>query len=263
MMRLRVLGCGSSAGVPRVGLGWGVCDPANPKNRRRRCSVLVERSELSGVTRVLVDTTPDVRVQLLDADVPDLDGILYTHAHADHLHGIDDVRTLVMKREALLDTYMDEPTSAVVRRAFDYLFECPAGSLYPPLLRERRISAGNRVVVEGRAGPIAALPMLFNHGEIDALGFRFGDVAYTPDLVSISPESAAMLEGLDVWIVDALRYREHPTHFCVADALAWISKLNPRRAILTNLSSEVDFETLRRELPPGVEPAFDGMVVAI
>ena len=260
MRRLRVLGCGSSAGVPRPGLGWGVCDPSNPRNRRRRCSILVEQEGPAGVTRVLVDTTPDLREQLIDANVPDLDAILYTHPHADHLHGIDDVRSLVLNRNTLLEAWLDEPTSAVARRSFGYMFETPAGSQYPPLLREQRLTARVETTIVGAGGSVTALPMLFDHGEIDALGFRFGDVAYTPDVVRIPPESAAMLEGLDLWIVDALRYRQHPTHFSVADALEWIAKLKPKRAVLTDMSSEVDFETLRRELPAGVEPAYDGMV---
>ena len=255
----RILGCGSSAGVPRVALGWGVCDPRNPKNRRRRCSLLIERHGPKGVTRVLIDTSADLRAQILDAETPALDAVLYTHSHADHIHGIDDLRSFVLQSETLLDAWMDAPTSAVIKRGFGYLFESPPGSLYAPVLRERRLAPGELVTVDGAGGPISALPFLLDHGEISALGFRFGDVAYSPDLVRIPDESLSALANLDLWIVDALRYKKHPTHFCVADALEWIARLKPGRAVLTNLSSEVDFETLDNETPENVEPAYDGM----
>ena len=259
--RLRILGCGSSAGVPRVAQGWGVCDPTNPRNRRRRCSILVEQDGPDGMTRLLVDTSPDLREQLLGAGVDALDAILFTHSHADHIHGIDDIRPVVLHRHKLLDAWMDEPTSKVVRRSFDYLFDCPEGSLYPPLLRERRIEVAEPVVIAGEGGLIEALPIRLDHGEIDALGFRFGDVAYSPDLVRIPPESLAAFEGLDLWVIDALRYKKHPTHLCVEEALDLIRLMRPRRAVLTNLSSEVDFETLRAELPANVVPAYDGMIL--
>ena len=259
--RLRILGCGSSAGVPRVAQGWGVCDPTNPRNRRRRCSILVEQDGPDGTTRVLVDTSPDLREQLLDAEVDALDAILFTHAHADHIHGIDDVRPVVLHRHKLLDAWMDDPTSKVIRRSFDYLFDCPDGSLYPPLLRERRIADREPVVIAGERGLIEALPIRLDHGEIDALGFRFGDVAYSPDLVRIPPESLDAFEGLDLWVIDALRYKRHPTHLCVEEALELIRLMRPKRAVLTNLSSEVDFATLRSELPAHIEPAFDGMIL--
>ena len=259
--RVRILGCGSSAGVPRVAQGWGVCDPLNPRNRRRRCAILVERSSPEGVTRLLVDTGADLRVQLLDARVDRLDAILWTHGHADHVHGIDDVRPLVTTLGHRLDAWMDEPTSAVVRGAFGYLFESPPGSLYPPLLTERRLHPGSPTIIAGDGGAIEALPIRLDHGEIESLGFRFGDVAYAPDLVRIPRESLVHFENLDVWILDALRYTRHPTHLCVEEALDLIRLMRPRRAILTNLSNEIDYATLRAEVPAGVDVAFDGMVV--
>ena len=258
-----ILGCGSSAGVPRVAQGWGACDPSNPRNRRRRCALLVSREGVAGSTEVVVDLGPDIREQLLDARVMHIDAILLTHAHADHIHGIDDVRPYVIEHGRLLPVYMDAPTSAGVREKFGYIFRTPEGSQYPPLLREHRLTPGQKVVLDGPGGPVDALPILFRHGDIDALGFRFGDLAYTPDVSDIPPESEKLLEGLDVWIIDALRYRRHPSHMTVAEALSWIERLKPHRAILTNLHTDLDYATLERELPPNVIPAFDGLRVEL
>lgn len=258
-----ILGCGSSAGVPRVAQGWGACDPSNPKNRRRRCALLVSREGVAGTTEIVVDLGPDIREQLLDARVMHIDAILLTHAHADHIHGIDDVRPYVIEHGRLLPVFMDAATSAGVREKFGYIFRTPEGSQYPPLLREHGLTPGQKVVLDGPGGPVDALPILFRHGDIDALGFRFGNLAYTPDVSDIPPQSAKLLEGLDVWIIDALRYRRHPSHLTVAEALSWIERLKPRRAILTNLHTDLDYATLRRELPPNVTPAFDGMRIEL
>ena len=255
-----ILGCGSSMGVPRVALGWGSCDPNNPKNRRRRCSLLVERSNPQGHrTRVLVDCTPDLRMQLLDAEVDRLDGVLITHEHADHTHGIDDLRPLFILKRRRVDVYLDEPTSRAMHARFGYCFMTPPGSEYPPILTERRLTPGHPVTIEGQGGPIAALPVLQEHGDIPSLGFRFGDVAYSADIKSLPAESLPFMTGLQVWIVDALRFSPHPSHLNLDEALAWIERLKPKRAILTNLHSDLDYEALRARLPAGVEPAFDGM----
>ena len=258
-----ILGCGSSAGVPRVAQGWGACDPANPRNRRRRCALHVSREGIAGSTEIVVDLGPDIREQLLDARVMHIDAVLLTHAHADHIHGIDDVRPYVIEHGRLLPVYMDAATSAGVREKFGYIFRTPEGSQYPPLLREHRLTPGEMVALDGPGGPVDALPILFRHGDIDALGFRFGDLAYTPDVSDIPPESAKLLEGLDVWIIDALRYRRHPSHLTVAEALSWIERLKPRRAILTNLHTDLDYATLERELPLNVIPAFDGLRIEL
>lgn len=260
-LRLTILGCGSSGGVPRVGQGWGVCDPVNPRNLRRRCSLLVEQIGADGTTRVLIDAGPDLRAQLLHAGVTHLDAVLFTHPHADHTHGIDDLRPLGLHMRKLIDAYMDAHTSAVVRAAFGYAFETPAGSLYRPLLADCRISAGRRFAIEGAGGSIAFRPFRLEHGEIDALGFRFDDVAYSPDLVAVPEESFGALEGLDLWIVDCLRYEKHPTHLCVGDAMALIARVKPKRAVLTDLGVEIDYATIARETPHDVVPAFDGMVL--
>jgi phosphoribosyl 1,2-cyclic phosphate phosphodiesterase len=254
-----ILGCGSSGGVPRPALGWGACDPTNPKNRRRRTSLLVERRNASGVTRVLIDTSPDLREQLLAADVDGLDGVLYTHEHADHTHGIDDLRAIAIHRRALVNVHLDEATANVVKARFGYCFETPPGSEYPPILAEHRIEPGRGIIIDGSGGTITALPFVQEHGDIVSLGFRFGALAYSCDLKRLPADSIAALAGIDVWIVDALRHAPHPSHFSVAEALDWIGRVKPRRAILTNLHSDLDYEALRASLPAHIEPAFDGM----
>ena len=254
-----ILGCASSAGVPRPALGWGACDPANPKNRRRRCSLLVQRRGPGGVTRVLVDTSPDLREQLLDAEVDWLDGVLIKHQHADHIHGIDDLRSVFIGGRRRLDMYLDEPTSAVMHERFGYCFATPPGSDYPPIVTEHRIAPGQALSINGAGGAIPVLPLLQHHGDIDSLGFRFDDVAYCCDLKDFAPEAVEALRGLDVLIIDALRYTPHPSHLSVAETLIWIERLKPRHAILTNLHSDLDYEKLRRELPKGIEPAYDGL----
>jgi phosphoribosyl 1,2-cyclic phosphate phosphodiesterase len=257
-----ILGCGFSGGVPRPGFGWGACDPGNPKNRRRRCSIMVDRTAPDGgQTRVLVDTSPDLREQLLDARVNWIDGVLFTHEHADHIHGIDDLRSLFIRHRRRVDVYVDEPTWRVLSNRFGYCFTTPPGSNYPPFLNEHRIAPAEAVTIAGEGGKVTALPLLQNHGDIDSLGFRFGAMAYSSDLVDLPEQSIAALQGIDLWIVDALWYRPHPSHFHLDLTLAWIDRIKPRRAILTNMHSDLDFEQLRGRLPPHVEPGFDGMRV--
>jgi len=258
---ITILGCGSSGGVPRVGNDWGACDPADARNRRRRCSILVERVQSDKKTVVLVDTSPDLREQLLDARVDRLDGILMTHAHADHTHGIDDVRPLVIRMRKKIDVFMDDYTADQLRSKFGYIFESPPGSNYPPLLNENALTPGAQCRIDGPGGAIEALPFTLDHGDIEALGFRFGDVAYTPDLRAVPEQSLDSLRGLDIWIIDALRYTKHPSHLSVSEALELIARLKPRRAILTNLHTDLDFRRLAEELPPNIEPAYDGMRV--
>jgi phosphoribosyl 1,2-cyclic phosphate phosphodiesterase len=266
-MKFTILGCGSSMGVPRPALGWGACDPKNPKNRRRRTSLLVERQGTKdgagGVTRVLIDTSPDLREQLIDADVSWLDGVLMTHDHADHCHGIDDLRALFVAKRRRVDLYANEQTAKTLRERFGYVFESPPGSEYPPTARAHRIAPGETVTIDGEGGPITALPILQQHGDIPSLGFRFGGFAYSCDLNDMPPESVEALAGIDTWVVDALRYNPHPSHFSLADALSWIGRIKPRHAILTNLHSDLDYEVLRAELPPNVVPAYDGISVTL
>ncbi|ESR22483.1 MBL fold metallo-hydrolase [Lutibaculum baratangense] len=254
-----ILGCGSSAGVPRLGSGWGACEPAEPKNRRRRCALLVERHGAGGTTRVLVDTGPDLREQLLAAEVDRLDGVLISHDHADHTHGIDDLRPLVIHGRRRIRVHMEDATRAVMLDRFRYCFEAPPDSLYPPILDMAEIRPPHAVLVEGPGGSVEALPIPVEHGPTPALGFRFGDLAYMPDVSHIPESSARLLQNLDVFVVDALRYSQHISHFSVADALSWIERLKPRRAVLTNLHHDLDYNALKAELPEHVEPAYDGM----
>lgn len=259
--RLTLLGSGSSGGVPRLGNNWGVCDPTNPKNRRRRCAALFERIAGRGHTRFLIDTPPDLREQLLDANIGAIDGVAFTHDHADHTHGIDDLRILAFNMRKRVDVHFDELTGTSLKTRFSYCFAAPPGSSYPPILNANEITPPEPITINGAAGPIVATPVQQHHGSQGSLGFRVRDVAYSPDISGMSPESEALLQGLDLWVVDALRYIEHPSHFSVAQALDWIERLRPKRAILTHLHIDLDYAALKRELPPHVEPAYDGMVV--
>lgn len=259
--KLTLLGTGSSGGVPRVGNHWGACDPSNPKNRRRRCSALVERISGRGRTLMLIDTPPDIRSQLLDAGVDTIDGVVYTHDHADHTHGIDDLRMLAFNMKRRVDVYMDEPTRNSLETRFSYCFKMAPKSSYPSVLTSWPIDPPNPVTINGAGGPITAVPIPQLHGDAGSLGFRIGDVAYCPDVGGLVPESVEMLRGLDVWIVDALRYMSHPAHFSVSQALEWIEKLKPKRAILTHLHIDLDYAALQRELPLHVVPAFDGLQI--
>lgn len=259
-LRFTILGCGSSMGVPRVALGWGDCDPSEPRNRRRRCALLVERIVAPDkITRVLVDCGPDIREQLIAADVDWVDGVLITHEHADHTHGIDDLRPMFVKHRRRVDVYMDEPTAVDLHARFGYCFKTPAGSNYPPIMAEHRLTPGVPVTIEGQGGPIEVLPFLQDHGDIVSLGFRFGDVAYSTDMKRLPPESIAALDGLEVWIVDALRRTPHPSHLHLDETLEWIERIRPERAILTDMHTDMDYRSLCASLPEHIVPAHDGM----
>lgn len=254
-----ILGCGSSGGVPRLGGHWGACDPANPKNRRRRCSLLIQRHSLNGSTRVLVDTSPDMRDQLLDAGVGELDAVIYTHSHADHVHGIDDLRQIVFNMRQRLSVWADGPTQDALMARFGYAFAQPEGSPYPPILDMHTIHGP--FAIEGAGGRIDIAPFKVNHGSIDALGFRVGDLAYLPDVIEIYDPAWPLLEGLDCWILDALRRKPHPTHAHLALALDWIAKMKPRRAVLTNMHIDLDHDAVEAETPDHITPAHDGMTI--
>ncbi len=262
-LKLTILGCGTSTGVPRIGNAWGACDPSNPKNRRRRCSILVERAGPGGVTRVLIDTAPDLREQLLDAGVGALDAVFFSHEHADHTHGIDDLRGVAISMQRRVDVYFDSRTGAGLRHRFAYCFETPPGGAYPPILNAHEIKPGAPTHIEGAGGGIEVLPYAQRHGDIQTLGFRFGPIAYSSDINGLPDASRELLQGLDVWIVDALRYVPHPSHFSVREALDEVARLKPRRAVLTHMHVDLDYETLCRELPENVEPAYDGMVIEV
>ena len=259
-LRFTILGCGSSGGVPRLGGDWGDCDPTNPKNRRRRCSMLVEKITGDAKTRVLIDTSPDMREQLLGAGIGTLDGVVFTHSHADHTHGIDDLRQIVFNMRHRLPVWADAPTETALISRFGYAFVQPADSPYPPILDLHHIGH-DPFEVTGPGGPIPFTPFTVDHGAMDALGFRIGPLAYLPDAVALPEPAWAALLGLTVWVVDALRRKPHPTHAHLAMTLDWIARAKPERAVLTNMHLDMDYATLCAELPAGSEPAYDGMTL--
>ncbi|MBX2806975.1 MAG: MBL fold metallo-hydrolase [Hyphomicrobiales bacterium] len=258
-LHVTILGCGASPGVPQIDGKWGVCDPANPKNRRSRCALLVERHDHDKRTTLLVDTGPDIRQQLLAAGVAKLDGVFYTHDHADHTHGIDDLRMISYRRRKLIDVYCTDYTRSVLEKRFDYCFASQDGNGYPPILQGHSIQPGEAIRIEGEGGPIMVIPFLQYHGGIESLGFRFGNVAYSSDLHDMPEASLPLLKGLDCWIVDALRPSKHSSHFSFHEALEWIERVGPKRAVLTHMNIDMDYETVQRQTPDHIEPAYDGM----
>lgn len=254
-MKVTVLGCGGSGGVPLINGHWGDCDPGNPKNRRRRVSILVEEGE----TRILIDTSPDLRQQLLDAEVTALSAVLYTHHHADHCHGLDDLRFLVYARQSPLPAFMSAETAAELRLRFAYALVSAAGAdrLYRPLLDDR--------VIEGafNVGDLSITPFVQIHGPDTSLGFRIGDMAYSTDASDLDERAFEVLKGVRLWIVDCLQDNPHPTHANTEQAFAWIERVGPERALLTHMNHRQDYETLRKRCAPGVEPAYDGQVVEL
>lgn len=264
MIRATVLGCGSSGGVPRLGNRWGACDPENPKNRRRRCALLIERDGPDGTTRVLIDTGPDLVPQLLTADVGELDGVLYTHPHADHIHGIDDLRQIVYNMGRIMPIWADRPTANALLDRFGYIFETPEGSSYPPICELHHI--GGPFTVTGAGGALHFTPFEVDHGGIPALGFRVagedGGLIYLPDVLMIPEAAWPLLETPEIFICDALRHTPHPSHAHLALALEWIARSGAKRGVLTNMHIDMDYAEVARETPDHVDPAFDGMVIA-
>ena len=258
-MSVTILGCGASGGVPRIGGHWGNCDPTNPKNTRRRCSILVQKTTTSGTTRVLVDTSPDLRMQLLDAGISELDGVIYTHEHADHTHGIDDLRQVAFNTKKRTDVYMSRQVIEHMVAKFSYCFKCPPGSFYPPILNPCEIEPYKAFTIEGAGGGIDIMPMNQHHGSILSLGFRFGDFTYSTDVHEFPDKTVQQLQGTKTWIIDALRFKGHKTHFDVETALSWIERIKPERAFLTNMHHDLDYAALKKYLPEHVEPSYDGL----
>jgi phosphoribosyl 1,2-cyclic phosphate phosphodiesterase len=259
-----IMGCGSSGGVPRIGGSWGVCDPNDPRNRRRRCSLLLEgRTGDSPPTRIVIDTGCDLREQLLDANVDRVDAVLYTHEHADHTHGIDDLRVLALNNRRRVDVYFSQEASQRIIQSFAYCFTAPPGSGYPPILNQHIIAAGHPLTVQGPGGEIEVTPFRQEHGEISSLGFRVGAFAYSCDLSGIPAESAEAVSGLDVWILDALRPAPHPSHLSLSEALEHIQRYAPRQAVLTNLHIDLDYAETDRATPEHVRPAYDGLRIDV
>ena len=254
-MKVVILGCGTSSGVPRVGNDWGACDPSEPRNRRRRVSILVEHAG----TRILVDTGPDLREQLLDAGISDVDAVVWTHDHADHCHGIDDLRQLYHARGAPVEGYARRETLDTLRTRFAYAFEGKGG--YPPIVTARLLPD------EFQIGAIRLRVVDQPHGDITAAGIRFDtdgqSIVYSTDFNALTDVMVNLFEGLDLWIVDALRRRPHPSHGHLSQVLEWIDRVGPARAILTHMDQSMDYRTLLGELPEGVEPGFDGLEVSL
>lgn len=262
-MRFTLLGTGSSGGVPRVGNQWGNCDPENSRNRRRRCALLVQTiTPEHEETVVLIDAGADLREQLLSAKVTHLDGVLLTHSHADHIFGLDDLRQLALYMGKPITVHMDNATQQVVEQAFGYCFRQAPTSSYPAFCTMGVIEHTESTCISGAGGVIKAKPLVAEHGDIHALGFRFGDVAYLPDAKRIiDVNSLDALQGVKTLIVDALRYREHPSHMNLTECLQFIELIKPEQAILTNMHSDLDYATLCEQLPDGVVPGFDGMQI--
>ena len=264
-LEFTVLGCGSSGGVPRADGAWGHCDPAEPRNARTRCSLMVRRlgtedAPAKSLTTVVVDASPEFRLQTAAAGAARLDALLLTHDHADQCHGIDDIRAFAMRQRGLIPCWADEPTRATLMKRFGYIFT--GEGLYPPIAEIIDMPPfGQSFSIDGPSGSIQVSSFDQDHGPVRSLGFRFGDVAYSSDVVGLPPSAVEALQGLDVWIVDALRRAPHPTHAHLDLTLQWIERLAPRRAILTNMHIDLDYQTLLSELPSGVEPAYDGLRV--
>lgn len=261
--RFILLGTGSSGGVPRIGNEWGACDPLEPRNRRTRCSALVERVDPAGngVTRILIDTAPDMREQLLRHAIGHVDAVLFTHDHAYQSHGIDDLRQLSMLAGRRIVVHMDEETASSLTKRFDYCFF--GRDSYPAVLDGRAdLVPGHPISVSGAGGVISVLPIQLDHGFCGSLGFRFGDLAYVNDVVEIPEAGFAALTGVRSVILDALRYRPHPTHAHVEKALGWARRIGATHTVLTNLHVDLDYQTLLSELPDGIEPGYDGMELA-
>lgn len=255
-MKITILGSGAAGGVPMLSAGWGRCDPAEPKNRRRRPSILVE----TGGRTILVDTSPDLREQLLSAGVRHLDAVLFTHAHADHLHGIDDLREVNRAMRAPIDIYASETTLAEIRERFGYVLE-PLDPTVMPIFKPWLVPH----VIDGpfELAGMTIVPFDQDHGFSRTTGYRFGNAAYSTDVVEMPEESFACLAGLDVWIVGCLMDVPHPTHAHVAKALSWAQRLRPRRTWITHMGPKLDYRTLCDTLPEGVAPAYDGLVIEV
>jgi phosphoribosyl 1,2-cyclic phosphate phosphodiesterase len=254
-MKVTMLGCGPSTGVPAIGPDWGACDPSDPRNRRRRASILIE---CRGKT-ALIDTSPDMREQLLDAGVSRLDAVILTHAHADHLHGIDDLRAVNRLMQQAIPLHADAPTLGEIERRFGYALDPvePGGFFYKPTATPH--------VINGPfiAAGLPVVPFAQDHGYSKTLGFRIGAFGYSTDVVELDDTAFAALAGAELWIVDCLRYEDHPTHSHLAKTLSWIERVGPKRAVLTHMDRQLDYRELAARLPPGVEPGRDGLVIEL
>ena len=268
-IQITILGCGSSGGVPRVGGDWGACDPSEPKNRRRRSSILLEYWEGAAKppqeerTVILIDTSPDLREQLLSANTQHIDAVLYTHDHGDQTHGMDDLRAIAYKNRNQIPVYMDQATKEDLFKRFTYCFETPEGRIHPPILTlQQIIKRGDKLELSGPGGIVDIEVFEVEHGTINALGFKFlGEIAYSPDAHTIDDETLESLSGLDLWIVDALRYHRHPTHAHADKSLLWGAQTRTKQLIFTNMHIDMDMASLEIELPGNQVVGYDGLVI--
>ncbi|ESQ77071.1 MBL fold metallo-hydrolase [Asticcacaulis sp. YBE204] len=265
ILKTTILGSGCSTGVPRADGYWGRCDPENPKNRRSRCSALFQAFDTSNptqTTNIVVDTSPDFRTQIMQTGIKHLDAVLWTHDHADQTHGIDDMRAFALLNKMQVPGYMDAATYEGLTSRFSYVFTGKMG--YPPICDPRRVpDFGATWFLSGVGGEVGVKTFDQAHGPIRSVGYRIGDVAYSSDISGLPEDSFGILDGIRVWIVDALRYQPHPTHAHLELALEWAARVRPERTILTNLHQDMDYEELKAQLPDGVEVAYDQMIIDI
>jgi len=262
-LRLTILGCASSPGVPRVNGDWGACDPDNPKNKRLRPAALIERIGAQGTTRIAIDCGPDFRAQMLAARVDRLDAVLLTHPHADHFHGIDDLRSYALSQKTRIPVYADDFTYDRVFEAFRYCFEKPPGSNYPPIIQREPMNAAERFAIDGPGGRVEILPFRQIHGSIHSLGFRVGPFAYCSDVSDFPDDAIAAIRGAEHIVIDCLQYRRHPSHLSVEQALGWIERFGVPRATLTHMHTPLDYDRLSAELPDHVRPGYDGLAIEL
>lgn len=251
-MKVTILGCGSSGGVPLINGHWGDCDPLDPRNHRRRSGILIEHDS----HYLLIDTTPDLREQLLDARTPTIDAVLYTHAHADHIHGLEELRPFWYDRQKPIPVYGHRETLEEIQRTFNYAFQA-SHEFYQPFVEAHSIEDPFELF------GLAITPIQQDHVVMTSWGYRIGDMAYSTDFKTISPDELNKLRDLDLWIVDCLRYEEHPTHSHFDGTLALIHEVRPKKAILIHMNHQLDYQALLKQCPPGVEPAYDGMVIEL
>lgn len=265
MIRVTILGCGSSGGVPRIGGNWGACDPENPKNRRRRCSILIENISSYGRTQVLVDTGPDLVPQLLDAGIITLDAVIWTHSHADHIHGIDDLRQVAYNAHNLVKGFADERTMAELENRFSYIFTTPPGSHYSPVCDLHLFNSP--LDIPGNGGSLTIIPFTVEHGNITALGLKIptsrGGIIYLPDVHSIPVEAWEIIDRPEIFICDALRNDPHPSHAHLALTLEWFARTGTQQGILTNMHIDLDYAATNMATPDHIVPAYDGMVLEV
>ncbi len=260
-----ILGCGSSHGVPRSDGDWGACDPNNPRNRRRRASLLIEQfGPMGEKTTVVVDTGPDFREQMISARVRYIDAVIYTHGHADHIHGIGDLRAFAMAHRKRVQIYSDKVTLETLEDSFEYCFKTPKGSEYPPVIEHNLIKDMNTSIeIDGEGGIIPLMPIDLIHGPIHSLGFRIGNFAYCSDVSQFPEESMEKLLGLDTIIIDATLPKPHFSHFSLDQATEWVKKLGAKQAYITHMHTALDYDYVMSSTPEYIAPCYDGLKIEV